>query len=185
MRNACLLTCLLTSLLLVGADAGAEEAVVAATHAAPTPRFGIGLAVGHPTGGIARYQLDEKLAVQVGIGTGVVGGSGFYLFTDLQFTPKVLTRTPSFDLPLYVGVGVRLYDDKHERTTRFDEGHDGHLGVRVPVGLRFAFHRAPFDLFVEAALVVDAVVTDSCARCQDDDRLGMSLMLGARYYFGR
>lgn len=174
--------------LLLAAPFGAraeEAARVSGSAASRTPGFGVGLAVGHPTAVVMRTPLGASLALAGGVGTGVLDGRGLHVHLDLQWSPVVLTETASFWLPLYVGGGLRYYDHDADRDTRYDEGHDEHFGLRVPVGVAFELKRTPLDVFVEMALILDLVVTDECRLCEDEDRVGAGLYAGARYYFGR
>jgi hypothetical protein len=139
--------------------------------------LGLGLMVGAPTGLSGKYFLSADRALDFGIG-GIRyyrGRSGLHLHMDYLFHPVSLVSAPEFELPLYVGIGGRLFS--------FDYGDDDNdafaLGVRAPIGVSFDLTNVPLDIFFELALVLDFF------NDYYDDRIGVDLngALGLRYYF--
>ena len=154
-------------------------------------RFGLGLELGAPTGLNAKYFLGGSVAIQGGIG--VMRDHWYYRYHDglhihgeVVWHPVVLSRSRSVTIPLHVGVGARLLD--LEGWCRAGDGfvrcdNDTHVGVRAPFGVSFLFGKAPMDLFVELALVVDLLHLDDGPYMDQYDRAGLDGVLGARYYF--
>ena len=71
-------------------------------------KFGLGLAVGGPTGISGKYYLGGRSRAIEGVAAvysqGWWGG-GFYLHATHLWHPDVLAREPGFELPWHVGVG--------------------------------------------------------------------------------
>lgn len=176
--------CLAVGLVFVVAVA--SEHVARAEHPWSRKDRGLGLGLGHPTSVVGRLGISARpVALQAGVGTGVLDGQGLHVYVDVVWSPLLLTENESLWLPFYVGVGGRFYDMTHDRATRLEEGHDGHVGVRIPFGIAVELKKSPIDFFLEAAVVLDVLVTDDCRLCNDDERLGGALVVGARYHFGR
>jgi hypothetical protein len=140
--------------------------------------FGAGLMLGEPTGIAVKLYLggDSDLAVAAAVGP-ALGAGGLHVHADLLWHPWILTKEPSFVLPAYVGVGIRLLDH-----ARDPEDDDFHIGPRAVGGILFDFTEVPIDVFAEVAGVLEYRTGGS-----DPDHEGMALALnagiGARYYF--
>jgi hypothetical protein len=160
-------------------------------HARPKPArgeafeankgFGLGLMLGAPTGLSLKYYLDESHALDAGVGVSRYlrhgRRDGLHLHADYLWHPVVLAKADPFWVPLYFGLGARLFDfdDYDDR----DGDHDGTaIGLRAPIGVMLDFNEVPVDVFLEFALVVDLLVST-------DDHADVDLngALGARYYF--
>jgi hypothetical protein len=140
--------------------------------------FGLGLIIGSPTGLSLKYYLGESgQAIDGAIGWAFVSSSGIHVHADYLWHPLVLTRDPSFTLPLHVGVGVRLLD--HDRGRAGDD--DLHVALRAPVGITFDFTQIPLDVFIEVALLLDFHGDEG----KDNDNINLDLNagVGVRYYF--
>lgn len=143
--------------------------------------FGLGLMLGAPAGLSAKYYLSSDTALDFGLGTYERWGDrygrygGLHAHMDFLWHPVDLVSTPAFELPLYFGLGGRLWD--HNSYNNY--ASDTHLGVRAPFGILFDFNRVPLDVFIELALVIDIVY--------DHDRHGgfsdLNGAVGVRYYF--
>ena len=101
------------------------------------------------------------------------GRDGLQIHVDHLWHPVTLASTEDFELPLYVGIGGRVFD--------FDDDNDRDglaLGLRAPIGLSLDLNRTPIDIFFELALVADLFV-------DYDDKYGVDVngALGLRYYF--
>ena len=116
-------------------------------------KIGVGGMLGAPTGLSLKVYFNPRHALDFGLGVGYWGGATVLVHGDykLHFT---LARTQDFDLPLFVGVGVKLTvwftDHDHWYWGNYG-GHEGYLGVgiRVPVGISFNLNRLPLDFFLE------------------------------------
>ena len=150
-----------------------------ASEVGSSRRFGLGLALGAPTGVDMKYFFSPRHAIEAVIGVGFFGGSGLSVHVDYKATLAVLTRQSGFELPLYLGVGVRFgywfsngarryWGDKHYYGSQIG------LGVRVPWGIAFHLNKVPVDVFLEIAPGLGVV-----------PGVGVFIegAVGARYYF--
>ena len=186
MREAKPVLCLVTVLALAFAAAGDADARPRPAGRArqsnfqANKTFGLGIMLGAPTGLSGKYYLGPDTALDFGVG--VIGRyrhrDGFHLHMDYLWHPLSLVSAEPFELPLYFGIGGRLfsfdYDD--DRDTYDDVTA---LGVRVPIGIAFDFNNVPLDIFIELALVVDFFVNDY----RDDFGADLNGAVGVRYYF--
>lgn len=120
--------------------------------------FGAGLELGAPAGLNGKYFLSSDGALNFGIGWigdyYYRGREGVHLYFDYLWHPLSLANPPAFQLPLYVGVGGRLWSfDDYDRDRRYDGAYA--FGVRVPFGIAFDFNDAPLDVFFQLTFVLD------------------------------
>lgn len=121
-------------------------------------KFGLGLELGEPTGINGKLFVAPDQALDFGIGDlyhgYYVNGNpgGLHLYMDYLWHPLVLTKTDSFYLPLYVGVGGRFWS-----TDACDRAGDciSVFGVRAPVGISFDFNNVPLDIFLQLVPTLD------------------------------
>ena len=134
--------------------------------------FGAGLIVGEPTGLSLKYYLGDDTAIDGAIG-GAFLGKGVQVHADYLWHPWILENKPSFVLPAYVGLGVRVLN---RNGGGGDEDHF-RLGARFVGGVLFDFREVPLDVFVEIAGVADYRTRGTA--------FGLDINLGAgvRYYF--
>lgn len=119
--------------------------------------FGAGLELGAPAGLNGKYFLSDDGALNFGIGWigdyYYRGRDGIHLYFDYLWHPVSLANPPAFQLPLYVGIGGRIwsFDDNDYR------GDDDltAFGVRVPFGIAFDFNNVPLDIFLQLTFVLD------------------------------
>jgi hypothetical protein len=126
-----------------------------------------------------KYYLGQSgQAIAGAIGGTFAGADGIHAHADYLWHPIMLTTDESFNLPLHVGVGLRLLDHDRDRGGIGDD-EDFHIGVRAPVGVTFDFTALPLDVFLEVALILDFRSNDV-----HDDVLGLDLNagVGVRYY---
>jgi hypothetical protein len=175
------------SLALIAAVALA--ATVATTDdaaARPRPRkakkfeankgFGIGLMLGAPTGLSGKYFYARDKAFDFGI-----GGIRYYrrrdgvqLHVDHLWHPVSLISDRAFEMPLYLGVGLRIFDFDDNDVN--DNGTA--VGLRAPIGIAFDLNNTPIDIFFEVALVLDVFVD-----YRDRYAADLNGAFGFRYYF--
>lgn len=148
--------------LLTPQEAAAEEKGV----------LGAGLILGEPTGVSMKYYLGNDTAVDAAVG-GAFIGKGIQVHADFLWHPWVLEQKPSFSLPAYFGIGVRVLD---RNGGGGDQDHV-RIGARGVAGVLFDFTEVPLDVFLEVAGVADYRTKG--------DRFGLDINLGAgvRYYF--
>lgn len=134
--------------------------------------FGLGLMLGAPTALSGKYFYGRSTAFDFGVGAVryVRNRDGLHLHVDHLWHPVSLAHDAAFELPLYFGLGVRVFD--------FD-GAGTALGVRVPIGIAFDFNNVPLDIFVEGALVVDTFLDYD----GDYNRADFNVAVGFRYWF--
>jgi hypothetical protein len=164
--------------IIVGVILGiicAAHAAHADTNAGP---FGIGIMIGEPTGISAKYYLKSgDKAIDGGIGGNFAGTKGIAVHADFLWHPKILTSEPAFDMPFYVGGGVRVIQhDLGGGSTDF------HWGVRIPAGILFDFNNVPIDVFLELALILE-FRDGSQATKESSFGPDLSASVGVRYYF--
>jgi hypothetical protein len=151
--------------------------------------FGLGGMLGAPTGLSGKWFVGDSTAIDFGLGTiyGYRDRHGMHTHADFLWHPVSLASASGFELPLYLGVGGRLFNGR--RCYRYDRGvceltyrDYTALGVRGPIGLAFDFNNIPLDIFVEAALVMDILFDYDDNR---EDRLYFDVngAVGVRYYF--
>jgi hypothetical protein len=160
--------------------------------------FGLGIELGAPTGLAMKYYLGSSggrggvMALQGGLGAVESWGpDGIHVHLEVVWHPSVLTTTPDFSIPFYLGVGGRILHWQDSYCYRENGnnicGGDGDtdLGLRVPFGLLMDFRKVPLDIFFELALVFDIVhiEDDDDGYDYDHDFLSLNGVLGVRYYF--
>jgi len=160
-QGLCFVLCLAAS-LTIPRLANAEEKGI----------FGAGLIVGEPTGVSVKYYLGDDTAIDAAVG-GAFLGKGVQVHADFLWHPWILETKPSFVLPVYLGLGMRVLD---RNGGGGDEDHF-RFGLRGVGGLLFDFTEAPLDVFLEVAGVADYRTRG--------DAFGLDINLGAgvRYYF--
>jgi Protein of unknown function (DUF3996) len=118
--------------------------------------FGLGIELGEPTSLNGKYFLSADRALDFGIGTiyNYFDRSGFHIYGDYLWHPVSLISNEAFELPLYVGIGGRLWSFE-DRTDPNNHDNAFALGFRVPVGVSFDFNTVPIDIFVQVVPVLD------------------------------
>ena len=159
----------------VSPDAEARPRARRAKKFEANKTFGLGLMLGAPTAIAGKYYYASDKAFDFGVGAMRYyrHRDGLHLHVDHLWHPVSLVSTASFELPLYLGLGLRIFD--------FDDNanDDGvAIGVRAPIGIAFDFNTAPIDIFIELALVADFFV-DYGDRYDGD----VNGAVGFRYYF--
>jgi hypothetical protein len=142
--------------------------------------FGLGIMFGSPTGLSGKYYLSADTALDFGLGVNGYGyraRRGLHLHADFLWHPAVLADVGAFAMPIYFGVGGRLWDyGRYYRDDRY-YNDDLALGVRVPLGIMLDFNDVPIDIFFELAFVLDFLI--------DHGGIGADFngAIGIRYYF--
>ena len=162
-------------------------AAVSAADARPRPargkRFeanktiGLGLELGAPTGLTGKYFVASDRALDFGIGDIYHYGdrAGLHLYGDYLWHPVSLVSTEAFELPLYIGIGARIWDFNDNRVN--DNGFA--IGARVPFGITFDLNNVPLDIFFQAAFVLDVLVNYGPHALYPD----LDASVGIRYWF--
>ncbi len=141
--------------------------------------FGLGLELGAPTGLNGKLFLTPNTALDFGIGEiyhSYYAGDGLHVYVDYLWHPKELVRTPAFKLPLYIGVGGRIwffdYDNKGNQ-------NGSAFGVRVPIGITFDMNNIPLDFFGQFVPTLDFFHN----YYRHDLYIDVDFSVGARYWF--
>jgi hypothetical protein len=178
--------------LAVAVALAALAFTTSAAHARPRPtqaeRFtanktlGLGIMLGAPTGFSGKYFMGPDLAIDGGIGAiGYYRGrDGLHLHADVLWHPVNLAKAEPFWLPLYIGVGGRIFffDDDDDRDDDFDDDGGAAFGIRAPVGVAMDFNNVPLDVFFEVAVVLDFFVG-----YRDSVDVDINPAIGVRYWF--
>jgi hypothetical protein len=145
-------------------------AAMAGTMSAQTGRSGgntgIGIIFGEPTGVSFKYWTGRTVAIDAAAAWSFVNGGSFQVHADLLFHSFDIFRVEKGRMALYYGFGGRFKTK--------DENGDTHLSFRVPLGISYEFERAPFEIFVEIAPMLDLTP-------KTEGNIGGGI--GFRYYF--
>jgi len=138
--------------------------------------FGLGLAIGEPTGINGKKTLGASTALDSTLGLNFLNGNGFSLHLCFLWE-AVLGRAASGNFDGYLGLGGKLGvydhdDDRHRSDKNSDNGL--WLGGRAPAGVAFVFNGAPVDIWLEIAAVLWAV---------ENPGVDIDGTLGVRYWF--
>lgn len=147
--------------------------------------FGLGLELGEPTGLNGKYFVSAKSALDFGVGwiyRHYYYGDGVHLYGDFLYHPTSLVSADSFELPFYVGVGLRYWDFEYcdNRVCGFEGSA---IGIRIPLGISFDFNNAPLDIAIQLVPVLDFVSDDYYDRYDDRTHFGVDFSIAIRYWF--
>jgi hypothetical protein len=118
--------------------------------------FGLGLELGAPTAINGKYFLSADRALDFGVGSiySYSDRYGFDIYGDYLFHPVSLASNETFELPLYIGPGVRFLDfEDRGGPPPYDSAFA--IGFRVPIGISFDFNTVPLDIFVQLVPTID------------------------------
>jgi hypothetical protein len=175
---------------LVAAPAGALADTDTAD--ARAPGLSVGAEVGTHGGATGRYAFgDNGLAAKLGVGSGLLGGTGLHLYADVTWSFAKLSSTGSSLLSPYLGLGFR-HREHHYAPASMDELADRHTGLRASLGLSLWLRNTGIDFFAEANPGVDILRSPSCSFISGVDSVCPHAMsspfflsgsIGARYHF--
>ncbi|HEY2900177.1 MAG TPA: hypothetical protein VGL59_06360 [Polyangia bacterium] len=153
-----------------------------ATEVGYSRRFGLGLAVGDPTGLVAKLWVSPTNAVDFGLGfqhyglqrCDVDGIHCDYAYREFSFNADYLWQSNlvkgPFQLDWHIGAGGRIYS--FSDNNRYE--HDFDLGARMPIGLDGMFRNPGFlEIYFEVAPVLLLLPLD----------FDLEGALGVRFYF--
>ncbi len=127
--------------------------------------FGLGVVLGEPTGISGKYWTGPNTAFAGAAAWSFGNKSAFHVHLDHLFHHGGLIKVEKGRLFLYYGLGGRVKA----------ESDNSRVGVRVPVGLDYLVERAPLDIFVEVAPIVELVPATG---------VSVNGGVGIRYFFG-
>ena len=126
--------------------------------------FGLGVILGEPTGLSAKMWTGPETALDFGLGYSfTTSNSILHLYTDYVFHNAEWIRSDK-NIIVYYGPGVRLHLNEHQ----------SRLGVRGVIGILWIPEGSQFDLFVEAAPMLDIIPAT---------KFGLAGGIGGRFFF--
>jgi len=128
-------------------------------------KFGVGVILGEPTGITIKYMLDDKTAIDAGVGWETSGNNEFHIHGDYLYHMNDLIKVPQGKLPLYFGGGLRFIDR---------EKKDDKFGIRIPVGLEYLFGNVPLGAFFELVPILNLT---------PDTEFDFEAGIGIRFFF--
>jgi hypothetical protein len=148
--------------------------------------FGLGLELGEPTGLNGKYFLSDAGALDFGVGwiyQHYYYGDGVNLYADYLFHPASLVSAEAFELPFYIGIGLRYWSFDYCDVNPDICYRGSSIGVRIPVGISFDFNNAPLDIFLQLVPVIDFASGDYYDRYRDRSHVGIDFSAGIRFWF--
>lgn len=141
--------------------------------------FGLCLELGAPTGLNGKYFLNQNHALDFGVGDiyNYADRYGLHIYADYLWHPVSLASTESFELPLYVGLGGRIWDFQDRGGYLRDDAFA--FGFRVPVGLSLDFNNVPLDIFFQLVPTLDFF----SGYARHDIYIDLDVSIGIRYWF--
>lgn len=128
-------------------------------------KFGIGVIIGEPTGITGKYMLNNKNAIDAGVGWKTGGDNELHIYGDYLFHLYDVIEVPKGQLPIYFGGGARWVSR---------EDKDDKFGIRVPIGVEYLFEDLPLGAFIELVPVLNLT---------PDTDFDLEAGTGIRYFF--
>lgn len=123
--------------------------------------LGVGVLLGEPTGVTVKYWNSARSAVDIGAAWSLTDrDEALHLHSDYLLHSWFANDD---NLAFYYGIGARIIF-----------ADESSAGLRIPVGLNLLFETIPFDIFVEAAPIIDLT---------PDVEFAGNGGVGIRYYF--
>jgi len=126
--------------------------------------FGLGIILGEPTGLSAKFWNSSETAIDFGLGysftssNSIIDFYGDYVFHN----PNMLEAEERFVVYYGPGASLKIRDNKSR------------LGIRGVIGILWLPAGTQFDLFIEAAPILDII---------PETKFDFAGGVGARYYF--
>jgi hypothetical protein len=127
---------------------------------------GLGIIFGEPTGVSFKYWTGRTMAIDAVAAWSFADGSSFQLHADLLFHSFDLFQMERGRMVLFYGFGGRIKTK--------DINGDFVMSFRLPIGISYEFERAPVEIFVEIAPMLNLIPSTQAA-------IGGGI--GFRYYF--
>ena len=164
MRTTSLIAAALASVVCVSlpADARPHPHGFGTSDFEANKKFGLGLELGDMFGINGKLFVTPNQALDFGVGDygyayryyGDTGG--FHIYGDYLWHPIVLAKPEPFELPLYVGLGVRYWQFGYACDPNGNRCVDASaFGIRIPIGLDFDFNNVPLDVFLQVVPTLD------------------------------
>jgi len=134
------------------------------TEYAQQKGFGLGVVLGDPTGISAKMWSTDNTALDFGLGYSFTSNNSLFdFYVDYVFHNSEWIKAQE-NFVVYYGPGARL--QLHESQSR--------LGVRGVIGILWLPRNTSFDLFIEAAPILDIIPAT---------KFDFDGGIGGRYYF--
>ncbi len=129
--------------------------------------LGLGGFIGEPSGLCGKLWVTDTTAIDAAVSWSFTGNySTAYLQGDYLLHDFTLVQVENGKLPIYYGLGARILSDTLSNTTQ--------VGLRIPVGFSYLLEKAPFEVFVELAPVINF---------SPNGGFLFNGFIGGRYYF--
>ena len=138
--------------------------LISFTANAEKGEFDLGIAVGSPSGFIAKYWTSERTAIDI-FGEWSFNSNEYKAHADVLYHDFDKIKMDDLRIAFYYGGGLRV--------TITDNGDD-EFGLRIPFGLDYFFSDFPADIFGELAPSVNVYPSTN---------VGLDVMIGIRYRF--
>jgi len=139
--------------------------LVSFTVKAEKGEFDLGIAVGSPSGFIAKYWTSERTAIDI-FGEWSFDSNEYKAHADVLYHDFDKIKLEDARIAFYYGGGIRI--------TFADNSDDDEVGIRIPFGLDYFFSDFPADVFGELAPRINVYPSTN---------VGMDVMIGIRYRF--
>ena len=126
--------------------------------------YGVGIAVGEPSGFSVKKFNNATQAFQYTLGYSTTGNSGINLGVDFLLHDYSFITANKGSIPLYYGLGAHIKSYENE----------SQVYARVPLGVAYYFHDYPADIFFEFSPGIAVIPSPD---------LVINVGIGARYYF--
>jgi hypothetical protein len=137
--------------------------LISSILAAQDEGFGLGLLLGEPTGVSFKNWLGHNTAFAGGAAWSFEHRGSLHFHMDYLLHNFDVIEVKKGRMALYYGIGGRIRTRTETR-----------VGVRIPIGLNYFFEKAPIDIFMEIAPLLDLT---------PKTEFYVSGGIGARYYF--
>jgi hypothetical protein len=126
-------------------------------------KTGLGIMIGEPTGINLKSWIGSKSAIDVGLAWSFTHDASMHIHADYLLHSFNLFDDAE-NLALYYGIGgrIKVGDEK------------ARIGFRMVGGLDYMFDRAPFDIFLEIAPILDLAPATE---------MNGNVGIGARFFF--
>lgn len=128
-----------------------------------TPRAGVGIIIGEPTGVSFKYWQSPTQAFAAAAAWSFRDKAAVHLHLDYLFHHPFTQEIQQGNLASYFGLGAR---------SKFSDAIL--LGIRIPVGINYFFTGAPLEFFIEFVPIMELIPATE---------LKINGCFGLRYYF--
>lgn len=142
-----------------------SASTIATSLGAQESGLGVGIILGAPTGLSCKAWTTSSTAIDAAAAWSLGRRSYLVLHADYLLHSFGLWEVEGGQLPLYYGIGGRV---------QFRDNGDDRIGIRVPVGIDYLFAKAPLDVFLELAPLLDLV---------PETEFQLDAGVGIRYFF--